>query len=166
MHRPLSTQQAYALLGMLLGTFPPAAIFTRMFGYGLSHWPQRYELGLLLLCLAMNVVCCLMGKVMGRVVGQTVELNQGRPGWARLLSVMLAAVLWGIVTGAVGGFVCFGIGAFIAPFFAVPVGVVAFTVFTLLHRPLAHGGMIDACYFWPLACGVALSTAAMILSVR
>src|SRR4051812_21316623 len=36
MRRPMDTRRAYALFGLMLGLFPPAAIFIKIFGYGLG----------------------------------------------------------------------------------------------------------------------------------
>ncbi len=69
------------------------------------------------------------------------------------------------MTGALGGFVFFGIGAFVGAALAVPVGALAFAVFAPLHRLLARGGMIDARQLWPLALGVSGTIAALILGM-
>jgi hypothetical protein len=42
--------------------------------------------------------------------------------------------------------------------------MLAFTLFTLLHRLLVRGDMIDARHFWPLACGITMLIAALVLN--
>jgi len=168
MRHPLSTRKAYALFGMLLGIYPPAAIFCRLFNsYGVGHAFDN-QIGASLFwfsfCLAMNVICCLVGRKMGSVIGNYID-HLERVSWHRMIIVtMLSGLLWGATTGAIGGAIFFGIGAFFGIVCAVPVGVLAFTFFTLFHRPLTRGGMIEAAHFWPLAWGITLTIVALILS--
>lgn len=166
MRKPVSTVRAYAIFGALLGTLPPAAIFYRLFGYGFGHYGWSADSALLLtLCLAMNVMCCLTGAGMGRLLGKRID-DQERLSWNRMfLSSLAMGICWGVMTGFIGGLPFFLIGAAFAIPFAVPVGIVAFALFTMLHRPVAHGGMIDARHFWPLACGVTLTISALILGL-
>ena len=77
---------------------------------------------------------------------------------------LLIAVAWGVVTGAAGGAVGFIIGAVVGVICAVPVALAAFPVFAVLQRLLSHGGMIEEQDLWPLAFGVPLTIAALILS--
>jgi hypothetical protein len=166
MSHPLTAPRAYALFGMLLGALPPAIIFARVFGYGFT----RELVGdssafLLFLCLAMNVVCCLMGRVMGTALSRSLE-RMNRWSWSTMLLMLpLIGASWGAVAGAVGGFLFFGIGALFGIVCALPVGMIAFTLFAPLHRLLARGGMIDARHFWPLACGVTMIVSALILGL-
>ena len=62
MRHPLSARRAYALFGMLLGGLPPAAIFIRMFGYGLTPPFAGDAAFFFIMCVAMNIVCCLTGR--------------------------------------------------------------------------------------------------------
>ena len=169
MLNPVSTPEAFALFGTLLGLLPPAAIFYRLFGYGIfeagwnrssssdSPWP-------LLLCLLMNVVCCFVGRVLGRQTGRMVEDLEKRPwGWMFFAPALLG-IIWGLGTGAAGGGVWFIIGALGGVFFAVPTGVFAFAVFTPFHRMLAWDGMIDVRHLWALLFGIIGSIVSLIMS--
>jgi hypothetical protein len=166
MSRPLTARRAYALFGMLLGALPPAIIFARMFGYGFG----RGLLGessafLFLLCLAMNVVCCLVGRAIASALSPALE-GINRWSWSKMLLMLpVIGAGWGAVSGAAGGFVFFGVGAIFGLACALPVGMIAFTLFAPLHRLLARGGMIDARHFWPLACGVTMFVSALILGL-
>ena len=165
MRRPFNVARAFAFFGLLLGTLPPAAIFIRLFGYGLGGNPEWGHLAFLRLCLAMNFLCAVMGQQMGRVVGRSIIEDTGRRSWARTLLVALpAAVVWGISTGAAGGVLFFGIGAIFGAVCALAVALPCFVAFTTLHRLLARGGMIDARHLRPLAWGVAATAAALVLS--
>ncbi|MBA3322979.1 MAG: hypothetical protein H0T45_16260 [Pyrinomonadaceae bacterium] len=165
MSRPLSTPQAFARLGLLLGLLPPAAIFFRLFLYpsglkpfgGGDSWWFPF-------CLFMNVICCIVGRAMGAKFGKAIEQIEPT-SWSVLL--LLAAAIgsaWGALTGGAGGALFFGVGAIFGMLCAAPVGTLAFIFFTPLHRLLARGGMIDARHFWPLACGVTMTITALILS--
>ena len=162
MRYPVSSQKAYGVLGLALGTFPPAAIFTKIF------WNARIgeeSFVLFLLLFAMNLVCAVAGYGMGRVLGKPAfELE--RSSWTKmLLTTPFLALAWGIVTGAAGGLVFFGFGSLIAPFFAVPIALVAFLAFSFLHRLMERGGMIDRKHLLPLAFGISLTISAFILGL-
>jgi hypothetical protein len=159
MRRPIPTQKAYALFGLLLGALPPLVIFWKIIGLVLM------ASGLLLLLLIMSAICCFVGKRMGALMGRWME-NENSASWTcRFFASLLAGMGWGLVTGAAGGLPAFGIGAVYGAVCAVPVGTLAFPLFTLLHGPLARGGMIDARHFWPLACGIVMVISALILGM-
>ena len=169
MRRPVSTRDAYRLLGTLLGTLPPAAIFFHYLyslGVPFSNPLHRdWHLFSYCLCLAMNIICCLTGRWMGAPVGRLVERAE-RGSWHRTILTMVGVgLLWGMVTGAAGGFLCFGIGAVFGALCAVMVGVSAFALFTPFHRLLARGGMIDARQLRPLAWGVTMLMTALIFGM-
>lgn len=161
MRRPISIEPAYALLGMLLGTLPSAVLLARLFYDELRHPYLQWDW--LCLLLAMNLGCCLMGRWMGYKVGGKFSEIQSR-SWSRLIFASLyLGLLWGIITGGAGGAVFFGVGARVGALYAAPVGLLAFPLFTVFHRLLSHGGMIDARHLWPLACGISALIAAMVL---
>ncbi|HLL77351.1 MAG TPA: hypothetical protein VK421_19005 [Pyrinomonadaceae bacterium] len=166
MPRPVSTERAFALFGLLLGALPPAAIFVRVFGNWPSREPGWSGLGLLALCLAMNAVCALVGRQMGRALGQPMIADAERRSWTRMiLLTLVAALLWGVATGAAGGAVFFILGAIFGVICALAVALPAFLVFTAFHRLLARGGMIDERHLRPLAWGVSAVAAALILGL-
>ncbi len=160
--RTLSTGQAFARFGLLLGLFPPAAIFFRMF------WHNTYQPGLFLLCVLMSLICCLVGCGMGDSLFRQVNVevnNFARRSWVTtIFASMLLGLVWGIGTGGAGGVIYFGIGAFFGAACAIPVALAGFPLFAILHRLLARDGMIDARLVWPLAFGISTVIAALILS--
>ncbi len=161
MRHPATTRSAYVLLGLLLGTFPPAAIFIRLFDYG-SDGEDKYTL--FVLCLAMNVVCAFMGRWVGAALAELMAEIEAKSLSLVLPSLPLIGALWAIVTGAAGGFVFFVFGAIFGAIFALPVGALGFLLFASLHRILSHDGMIEAKYLWPLAGGLTSFIVALILS--
>jgi hypothetical protein len=165
MRRPVASREAYARFGLLLGALVPAAIFYRMFGYGFdtggSGFGKPFLPGLLLV---MNIICGWMGRKMGAVCGGRID-DYERASWHRMCVCATGlGALWGLTTGSVGGVLFFGIGSMFGAFIALPFGMLGFLLFTLFHRLMAHGGMIDARHVWPLACGVVLTITALILS--
>lgn len=165
---PLTTADAYAWFGTFLGLFPPFALFCRIINGASEGASQRFNAdALFLLCLfflAMNAVCCLVGRKFAAHLGRKVG-DPRRWSWPMFLfSTLLMASAWGVVTGGVGGALGIGFGAFFGIICAVPVALAAFPIFASLHRLLSHGGMIEERQLWPLAFGVPLVAAALILS--
>lgn len=163
MRRPLEIRRAFALFGMLLGLFPPAAIFIKMFGYGLGG--NESSPLLFIVCLLMNFTCAGVGYAMGGTLSRAVESVERESWTIMMLLLPLIGAGWGAVTGAGGGLIFVGIGAIFGAIFAIPIGAFAFTLFATLHRMLARGGMIDARHFWPLASGATLVAAALVLGL-
>ncbi len=166
MRRPISVERAFALFGLALGTIVPAAIFARMFGYGLIN-PATPDYvvntGLFMLCLMMNLVCALAGYAMGSTISRT-GLKLERSSWIQMLCFLpFLGAFWGLITGLTGGVFFFGIGGIIGPLFAIPVGIVGFTILCILHRLLERGGMIELRHMMPIAMGLAMTMAALVL---
>jgi hypothetical protein len=168
MRHSISTQKAYAFLGLLLGALPPAAIFIRLFGYGLGGVLNEIPPAggaLLFLCAVMNVVCCLAGYAMGSALGQR-SFEIERSSWSRNFLLMpLLGAGWGAVTGVAGGFFFFGVGAFYGWALAIPVGSLGFLMFAIVHRAFERGGMIETRHFLAIACGVSAIISAVILGL-
>lgn len=156
MHRPMSPRSAYQWLGLLLGVAPPAAIFARVFHYGLGDTGFGYEwgVGLFLLCLMTNVVCGLLGFFMGGVFADQI-LSAVRDSYSKMIVLLVViGIGWGMTTGGLGGLCFFGVGAFFGMLFATPIAIAAFLVSGLVYRWLERGGQIEARHFWPLAIGI------------
>jgi hypothetical protein len=170
MLRPLSTEEAYRWFGTFLGLFPPFAFFTRLLGDAVGDWVSGgfpMNDGALLwgfLFLSMNALCCVVGRKFGGFLGRKAGDPRAHGAAATLLVALLHGLCWGVVTGAAGGAVGFLVGAVVGVFVAVPVALAAFPAFALLHRLLSHGGMIEERHVWPLAFGVPLTMAALIMS--
>ena len=163
----MSTEEAYAWFGTFLGLFPPFAIFVRIFGGGLSNWeglPPAAFLWMALLLL-MNGVCCLVGRKLARVLGRGIGDPRSRSWLGNLLFALMVGGAWGAGTGGLGGAPFFLIGALFGVVCAIPVALAAFPVFAVLHRAQSHGGMIEEADLWPLALGIPLTAAALIMSV-
>lgn len=158
MRRPLTTPQAFARFGLLLGTLPPAAIFIRL----IFSWNS---LGMLAWIFApMLFICAALGRLMAKKFGDGFNERE-RGSWCEMMiDALEEAFIWAAATGAAGGFLFFGVGAIFGFACALPVALPAFSVFVPLHRLLARGGMIDARQLQPLAWGINLTIASLILS--
>src|SRR5688572_1787331 len=161
MLRPLSTEEAYRWFGTFLGLFPPAALFSRFL---LNARLNDGELFYVAFCVAMNVACCAVGRKFGGFLGRKAGDPRSRPWVEFAFLPVFMALLWGVVTGGIGGAIFFVFGAFFGALIAVAVALAAFPAFALFHRLLSHGGMIEERQVWPLAFGVPLTIAATILS--
>lgn len=157
----LSTEEAYAWFGTFLGLFPPLAIFCRMI---LAERRPSEAFGWGVLCLAMNAVCCLVGRKSGAYFGRRVGDPRAWSWPVLIFCSMLMGTAWGIITGAAGGAVGFGFGAIPGVICAVPVALAGFPVFATLHRAVSRDGMIEERQLWPLAFGIPIVIAALILS--
>jgi hypothetical protein len=157
----LAPEEAYRWFGAFLGLFPPAAIFSNFL---FSSGGGEKMLMPVLLCAGMNAVCCVVGGQMGSYCGRLVGDPRRHSQAGLVFLSILLAMLWAALTGGAGGAVCYGIGGIFGAMFALPVALAAFPVFAVLHRLLARGGMIEERSLWPLAFGVPVVAAALILS--
>jgi hypothetical protein len=159
MRRPLTAEQAYRWFGTFLGLLPPFALFNRILDGARQEgfkWVALFA--------AMNVVCCLAGRWFSGRLGRWAGDPRARTRAGLAVVVFVMAVGWSVVTGGLGGVLFFGIGALFGVFCAAPVALAAFPVFAILHRLISRGGMIEARHTWPLAFGIPLTIAAMIMS--
>jgi hypothetical protein len=163
---PISTERAYARFGFCLGLFPPFAIFARiLLGPGAGMNSEAVAMWAALL-LGMNVVCCISGWLFAAYIGRKVRDPRTRP-WNEHVGYSIAwALAWACVAGGLGGFVGFGIGSVFGAVCAMPVALATFPVFASLHRVQSHGGMIEERDLRPLAYGIPLAAAAMILMLK
>jgi hypothetical protein len=165
LRRPLTNERAYQLFGLLLGTLPPAAIVLRCALWSATREHDLSALGFILLFgLPITIICALMGRFMGRRLADMMARAERRHWCVTILYALGAGNVWACATGATGGAIVFIIGALFGLACALPFGLAGFLLFAICHRLLARGGMIDARHFWPVACGIALVSAALILS--
>jgi hypothetical protein len=159
MRNPIPVKQAFAYFGLMLGALPPAAIFSKIFTRGSE------EIGLIFLLVLVNLVCAVAGYFSGKLIGKIV-LEVEKRSWNLMLVLLpLIGALWGIMTGGAGGTMVFVIGAFFGAFIAAVVGGIAVPAFTILHRLLKRGEMIERNQFLPLAMGITLIISAFILGL-
>jgi hypothetical protein len=159
--RPVSTEQAYAKFGACLGLFPPFALFARIVAMQTEAGTALFWFVLLSL---MNVVCWVVGWKLAAQMGRKLGDPRARGSCSYFFLSLLVGLGWAVVTGGAGGAVGFGIGAVVGVFCAVPVALAGFPLFAMLHRAHSHGGMIEERDLRPLAYGIPLTIAGIILS--
>lgn len=158
MRKPVTAEKSFAFFGLLLGLFPPAAIFFRMF-------QNNLEGGIVLLFIFINLVCAVVGYFSGKLIGRMV-LQIESYSWKGMLFILpFVGMLWGIITGGIGGFFGFIIGAVFGAIIAAMVGSVAVPAFTVFHRLLKRGEMIEQKHLLPLSFGITLIISAFILGL-
>jgi hypothetical protein len=163
MHTPVSNEKAFATLGLLLGTLPPASIFLRFLSN--VNDISADELWIPALLLLVNAGAAVTGFFTGKVVGRSISrINRIHPV-NRLFALIAVGLLWGMTAGAGGGVFLFVIGAFAGAVIGGVVGAVALPVFAILHNLLRRGDAIDKRHLLPLAFGVALTICAFIFGV-
>ena len=166
LRNPLTTKQVFAQFGLMLGLFPPAAIFGKFAYENILKNPSNDDNWIILLMIFVNIVCTVTGyfsgKLIGNMVSQVEKLNWGK----MLLILPFIGILWGIMTGGAGGLFIFVIGAFFGAMIASMVGGLALPVFTIFHRLLKKGDFIERDLFLPIALGVTLIISALILGLK
>jgi hypothetical protein len=157
MRIPMNPKDTFGMFGFLLGLFPPAAIFYQLFSNSGGR-PIMFAL-----LVVMNIICAGAGYGMGKTLGPC-AMNIERYSWPRMIiNSSLLGLIWGLIVGGAGGFLFFGIGAFAGMVCASLIAMVAFPVFSILHRWLEHGTQIELKHFLPMAFGITLIIAALIL---
>lgn len=163
MTNPLSIEKAFAHLGLLLGTFPPAAFFARFFID--ARIAQGKDLWILGVVAVVVLISAAVGFLSGKLVGRTVSKLE-KASWSKmLLALPFVGILWGAAAGGAGGVIVFVVGAFFGAALGGLVGAAALPIFAVFHRWLKRGDKIETKHFLPLAFGIAFVVAAFILGL-
>ena len=163
MENPLSVEMTFAYFGLLLGAFPPLAMFIRFFAEkGMFRGEDFWIVGVLAIVnLITATVGFFSGKLVGRIVGELEKVS-----WSYMLfSLPFIGILWGTLTGGAGGAIIFVLGAFFGAALGAAVGAVALPAFTIFHRLLKRGDRFDRRHFLPLAFGITFIISAFILGL-
>jgi hypothetical protein len=159
MKNPLSLEQTFSYFGLLLGAFPPAALFIRM---AIDARLEGWVFGVMFI---INLISAVVGFFSGKVVGKLVRSAEQLNWLPMTLVLPLIGLLWGMVTGAAGGVIVFIIGAFFGALVGGTVGAAAVPVFTVFHRLVKRGESIELKHFLPLAFGVTFIICGFILGL-
>jgi hypothetical protein len=161
--KPLSVEKTFAYFGLLLGTFPPAAIFTRfLIDNGIFRGEDYWILGVVAI---VNLISALTGYLSGRLIGKIV-LQFENQSWSKmLLALPFVGMFWGIIAGGAAGIIILGVGAFFGAILGGLVGGAALPVFSIFHRLLKRGDKIESKHFLPLAFGIAFIISAFFLGL-
>ncbi|MCU1288090.1 MAG: hypothetical protein JWN60_319 [Acidobacteria bacterium] len=161
MANPIDTEKTYAYFGLLLGTFPPAAFFTK-FAIDSSIF-VREEAWILGVLFIVNLVSAVVGYFTGKFIGRRVREAENI-AWAPMILVLpFFGMLWGTMAGGAGGAVILIFGAFFGAILGAAVGGVALPLFTIFHRLLKRGDLIELKHFLPIAFGITFAICSFIL---
>ncbi len=102
------------------------------------------------------------GKLIGKMVAETEKWS-----WAAMILIApFIGILWGIMAGGAGGIFIFLIGAIFGAMIAGAVGGLALPIFTIFHRWLKKGEVIERNQFLPIAMGITFIICALILGLN
>jgi hypothetical protein len=159
MRNPLSLEKTFSYFGLILGTFPPAALFLR---FAFDGRIEGWVFGVMLI---INLISSVVGFFSGKVVAKAARYFENKSWLTMMLVMPLIGLLWGIVSGGAGGIIVFIVGAFFGAILGGIVGSVALPAFSILHRLLKKGEMIELKHFLPIAFGTAFIICGFILGL-
>ncbi len=163
MRNPVSTENAFAYFGLLLGTFPPAAMFIRFFiDAKVFRTDEFWILGIVF---TANLISAVAGYFSGKFIGKTVGELEKTTWHKMILALPFVGIFWGLMAGGAGGIIIFVIGAFFGALLGASVGGFALPVFTVFHRLLKRGDKIERKHFLPLAFGITFIVSAFFLGL-
>ena len=160
---PLNSEKAFAYLGLLLGTFTPAAIFAKFLIE--SNGFQGEDFWIVGVMAIINLISAGVGYFSGKLIGKIVRELEQTSWLVMLLTIPFIGALWGIMAGGAGGVIVFVIGAFFGAYLGAMVGAVALPIFGVFHRLTKKGDLIERNQFLPLAMGVTFVICAFILGL-
>ncbi len=163
MENPLSVEKTFAYLGLLLGAFPPLAMFVRFFAEkGVLRGEDFWIIGVLAV---INLITATVGYFSGELIGRIVRKLE-KFSWSYMLfSLPFIGILWGILAGGACGAIIFVVGAVFGAALGAAVGSVALPAFAIFHRLLKKGDQFDLKHFLPIAFGITFIISAFILGL-
>ncbi len=169
MKSPITNEKAFARFGLMLGTFPPMMIFgSFIYGRVLRHpINSAYEvIGIIAFLIFINIICVVVGYYSGKKIISPLVTKAETYSWSSMVLLLpLIGILWGIITGGIGGIFIYVIGAIFGAIIASMVGSVALTTFTVFHRLMKRGDSIEQKHFLPIAFGITATICAFILGL-
>lgn len=163
MKNPLSSVQSFSYFGLILGTFLPPAMFTRfLIDIGGVRGEDIWIFGILAI---VNIISAVVGFFSGKLIGKIVREVETYSWSNMLLLLPFIGTFWGIMAGGAGGIIIVIIGAFFGAILGGIVGSVALPAFTIFHRLLKKGDMINRKHFLPLAFGITFIICGFILGL-
>ena len=160
LENPLTSETAFSYFGLLLGTIPPAAFFLKFLFESDANNGVFFVFVLMLL---VNITTAVVGYFSGKLVGKLVAELEKLPWAIMLLITPFLGFIWGAITGGLGGIFLFVVGGIFGAVIGGFVGVFALPIFSTLHRLLKRGDKIEAKILLPVAFGLTLTIAALIL---
>lgn len=163
MTTPLTLEKTFAYFGLLLGTFPPAAFFVKFIAdSGVMTSDGAWILGVLFI---VNLISAVVGYFSGKFIARSVRELEKFSWHAMLLIAPFVGMVWGIIAGGAGGVIIFVFGAVFGALLGSLVGGAALPLFTIFHRLLKKGDLIELKHFLPLAFGITFTICSFILGL-
>lgn len=163
MIHPVSLEKAFAYLGLMLGSLPPASIILAIFSSSaVINSDGSWLVGLMF---AANILTAIVGYLSGKLVSDCIRQVREFPIWTQFAILPLIGLSWGAISGGIGGAVILIYGGFIGALFGGAVGLVALPLFVVLHRSLSYSDTIERKHFLPIASGITLTICALILGL-
>jgi hypothetical protein len=163
MKNPLNIEKTFANFGILLGVFPPAALFTRFFiDSRIFQSEGVWILGVAAIVILVSTVSAyISGKYISTLVSELEKMS-----WSKMLTLIpFVGVFWGMIAGGAGGIVVLGIGAFFGAIIGALVGGAALPLFSIFHRLLKQNDQMENKHFLPLAFGISFIISAFFLGL-
>lgn len=161
MRNPLNTEKVYSYLGLLLGTFPPAAFFTKFaIDSKVAFGEEAWIFGVLFI---VNLISAVVGYFSGKLIAKSVRETEKYSWHAMFLVLPFIGMFWGMLAGGAGGAIIFIFGAFFGAILGALVGGIALPVFTIFHRLMKRGDFIELKHFLPIAFGITFAICSFII---
>src|SRR5687768_12528332 len=101
MENPISSIRAFPYFGLMLGIFPPAAIFARFFMESENFRNEdAWIFGVLSL---VNLVTAVTGYFSGKLVAKMITKVENFSWLTMIFLLPLIGILWGVLSGGAGG---------------------------------------------------------------
>lgn len=163
MHRPLNIDKTFSYFGLMLGTFPPAAIFIKfLFESPNFRMENLWVVGVIFI---INLITAVVGYFSGKLVGKMVRETETYSWWLMIMALPFIGIFWGVMAGGAGGVIVFLFGALFGAMFGAMVGGAGLPVFVIFHRLLKKGDAIESKHFMPIALGITFTICAFILGI-
>lgn len=159
MKNPFSLDKTFSYFGLMLGAFPPAAIFIRIVMEGRT---ETWVFGVMFI---VNLISAIVGYFSGKLIAKAVRAAENLSWTKMILLLPFLGLFWGIMSGGAGGIVILFIGAFVGAVIGGIVGSIALPFFTIFHRLLKKGEMIERKHFLPIAFGITFIISGFILGL-
>lgn len=159
MKNPLSLEKTFSYFGLILGAFPPAAMFLRV---AMDGKMDGWVFGVMFI---INLISAVVGFFSGKVVAKTVRFFETKSWSAMILVLPFVGLIWGMISGGAGGIIIFIFGAFFGAILGGIVGSIALPFFTIFHRLMKKGENIELKHFLPIAFGVTFVICGFILGL-
>ena len=161
MKNPLNSEKTYAYFGLLLGTFPPAAFFTKFaIDSRIALGEEAWIFGVLFI---VNLISAVVGYFSGKLIAKSVREVEKYSWRSMFLVLPFIGMFWGMLSGGAGGAIVLIFGAFFGAILGALVGGIALPTFTVFHRLLKRGDAIELQHFLPLAFGITFAICSFII---